>query len=51
MFLSVPIMVALMIVCSEVPALRPIAILLSREGLPEPETQAQDREAVASAAE
>ncbi|MDP4032953.1 MAG: AI-2E family transporter [Pseudorhodobacter sp.] len=37
MFLSVPIMVALMIVCSEVSALRPIAILLSREGLPEPE--------------
>lgn len=38
MFLSVPIMVALMIVCSEIPALRPVAILLSREGLPEPET-------------
>ena len=37
MFLSVPIMVALMIVCSEVPALRPVAILLSREGLPDPE--------------
>jgi AI-2 transport protein TqsA len=29
-------MVAGMIVCSEVPALRPIAVLLSREGLPEP---------------
>ncbi|SHJ21047.1 AI-2E family transporter [Wenxinia saemankumensis] len=39
MFLSVPIMVGLMIVCSEIPSLRPIAILLSREGLPEPETQ------------
>ena len=51
MFLSVPIMVALMIVCSEIPALRPIAILLSREGLPEPETQAQDRPTIASAAE
>lgn len=38
MFLSVPIMVAMMIVCSEIPALRPVAILLSREGLPEPET-------------
>jgi len=38
MFLSVPIMVAAMIVCSEVPALRPVAILLSREGLPEPKT-------------
>lgn len=35
MFLSVPIMVAMMIVCSHVPSLRPIAILLSREGLPE----------------
>jgi hypothetical protein len=35
MFLSVPIMVGLMIVCSHVPALRPVAILLSREGLPE----------------
>ena len=35
MFLSVPIMVAIMIVCSEVPALRPVAVLLSREGLPE----------------
>jgi len=36
MFLAVPIMVAVMIVCSEVPALRPVAVLLSREGLPEP---------------
>ncbi len=35
MFLSVPIMVAAMIVCSEIPALRPLAVLLSREGLPE----------------
>ncbi|GGL59141.1 AI-2E family transporter [Wenxinia marina] len=39
MFLSVPIMVAIMIVCSEIPALRGVAILLSREGLPEPETR------------
>ncbi|MCM2562493.1 AI-2E family transporter [Lutimaribacter sp. EGI FJ00015] len=39
MFLSVPIMVAMMIVCSHVPALRPIAILLSREGLPEAEDE------------
>jgi len=38
MFLSVPIMVSLLVVCSHVPSLRPIAILLSREGLPEPET-------------
>ena len=37
MFLSVPIMVMLMVVCSHVPALRPFAILLSREGLPESE--------------
>ncbi|SEW11594.1 Predicted PurR-regulated permease PerM [Cognatiyoonia koreensis] len=37
MFLSVPIMVMMMVVCSHVPPLRPIAILLSREGLPETE--------------
>lgn len=37
MFLSVPIMVMMMVVCSHVPPLRPIAILLSREGLPESE--------------
>ncbi|WP_319824076.1 AI-2E family transporter [Thalassovita sp.] len=41
MFLSVPIMVGLLIVCSEVPALRPIAILLSRQGLPEPKEGAE----------
>jgi AI-2 transport protein TqsA len=35
MFLAVPITVAVMVVCSHVPALRPVAILLSREGLPE----------------
>lgn len=35
MFLSVPIMVGAMIVCSEFPSLRPLAVLLSREGLPE----------------
>lgn len=39
MFLSVPIMVMLMVVCSHVSSLRPIAILLSREGLPEPESR------------
>ena len=38
MFLSVPIMVMLLVVCSHVPSLRPVAILLSREGLPEPES-------------
>nr|WP_280523226.1 AI-2E family transporter [Rhodovulum imhoffii] len=36
MFLSVPIMVGTLIVCSHIPSLRPIAVLLSREGLPEP---------------
>ncbi|SDE65259.1 Predicted PurR-regulated permease PerM [Paracoccus isoporae] len=51
MFLAVPIMVAVMIVCAHIPWLRPIAILLSREGHPddgltdedaaqEPETEA-----------
>ena len=34
MFLAVPIMVMIMIVCSHVPALRSVAILLSREGEP-----------------
>jgi predicted PurR-regulated permease PerM len=37
MFLAVPIMVGAMIVFSHVPGLRPIAVLLSREGLPESE--------------
>ena len=37
MFLSVPITVMLLVVCSHVPNLRPFAILLSREGLPETE--------------
>jgi AI-2 transport protein TqsA len=37
MFLSVPIMVGAMIICSYIPSLRPVAILLSREGLPESE--------------
>lgn len=37
MFLSVPIMVMMLVVCSYVPALRPFAVLLSREGLPETE--------------
>lgn len=35
MFLAVPIMVALMIVCATSPTLRPLAVMLSREGLPE----------------
>ncbi|WP_242652290.1 AI-2E family transporter [Limimaricola pyoseonensis] len=46
MFLSVPITVAAMIVCSEIPALRPVAILLSREGLPEPEISAPTAAAI-----
>ena len=39
MFLAVPIMVGAMIVFSHVPGLRPIAVLLSREGLPETEEE------------
>ena len=35
MFLAVPIMVAAMIACATVPMLRPVAIVLSREGLPD----------------
>ncbi|OUD10936.1 AI-2E family transporter [Marivivens niveibacter] len=37
MFLSVPIMVMMMVICSHVPNLRPVAVLLSREGLPDTE--------------
>lgn len=35
MFLAVPIMVAIMIVCAHIPWLWPVAVLLSREGLPD----------------
>jgi predicted PurR-regulated permease PerM len=35
MFLAVPIMVSVMIVCSHIPGLRPMAVILSREGLPD----------------
>lgn len=35
MFLAVPIMAAVMIVCAHIPWLRPVAILLSQEGLPD----------------
>ncbi|MGY6549287.1 MAG: AI-2E family transporter [Roseinatronobacter sp.] len=45
MFLAVPFMVAVMIVCSHIPAARPVAVLLSREGLAEEEfplTNARD---------
>ncbi len=36
-FLAVPIMVAIMIVCAQIPWLRPVAIMLSKEGSPEEE--------------
>ncbi len=36
MFLAVPIMVMLMITCSHVPSLHPVAVLLSRDGVPIP---------------
>ncbi|WCR19969.1 AI-2E family transporter [Paracoccus alcaliphilus] len=35
MFLAVPIMAAVMIVCAHIPWLRPVAVMLSREGLPD----------------
>lgn len=35
MFLAVPIMVALMIICAHIPWLRAVAVMLSREGLPD----------------
>lgn len=35
MFLAVPIMVALMIICAHIPWLRGVAVMLSREGLPD----------------
>jgi predicted PurR-regulated permease PerM len=40
MFLAVPIMVAIMIICAQIPQMRPVAILLSREGLAEPHDEA-----------
>ncbi|MGP3698058.1 AI-2E family transporter [Rhodobacter sp. NSM] len=48
MFLSVPIMVALMIVCAEIAPLRSIAILLSREGLAVPMHDTPGRPVVTS---
>jgi predicted PurR-regulated permease PerM len=41
MFLAVPIMVMVMITCSHVPSLHPIAVLLSRDGVPMPEEDAE----------
>jgi AI-2 transport protein TqsA len=43
MFLSVPIMVAIMIICSHIPELRGVAVLLSREGLPDTESDLPER--------
>lgn len=43
MFLAVPIMVAVMIVCSHIPSLRPVAVLLSREGLPDTALDADEK--------
>jgi|TARA_B100001146_G_scaffold216720_1_gene220463 predicted PurR-regulated permease PerM len=50
MFLAVPIMVALMIVCAHIPWLRPVAVLLSREGLPDDGSSDEDDDAPASIA-
>jgi hypothetical protein len=47
MFLAVPIMVAVMIVCSHIPGLRAVAVLLSREGLPDMELRVLDDRASA----
>lgn len=47
MFLAVPIMVAMMIICAHIPWLRPLAIMLSREGtLPELEDSPEQNRAV-----
>lgn len=35
MFLAVPMMVSIMIICSHIKSLRPVAVLMSREGLPD----------------
>jgi len=39
-FLAVPILVATMIICAHIPAARPVAVLISREGLPDFEDDA-----------
>lgn len=47
MFLAVPIMVAMMIICAHIPWLRPLAIMLSREGtLPELEDSPEQNRTV-----
>ena len=45
MFLAVPIMVSVMIVCSHIPGLRPVAVILSREGLPDTDLELGPRPA------
>lgn len=45
MFLAVPIMVAQMIVCAHIPWLRPVAVMLSREGLPDDGSNDDERAA------
>ena len=50
MFLAVPIMVAMMIVCAHIPWLRPVAIMLSREGLPDDDGSGDGDGAAAKAA-
>ena len=50
-FLAVPILVTTMIVCSHIPAARPVAILISREGLPEFEDDEPTPEPLRRAAE
>ena len=50
-FLAVPILVTIMIVCSHIPSARPVAILISREGLPEFEDDDTPAEPLRRAAE
>ncbi|MBV6635274.1 MAG: AI-2E family transporter [Mameliella sp.] len=45
MFLAVPIMVSIMIICSHIPRVRPVAILLSREGLPDLDLEMEPEQA------
>jgi predicted PurR-regulated permease PerM len=47
MFLAVPIMVSIMIVCSHIRGLRPVAVLLSREGLPDLDLEPGNRRSAA----
>lgn len=51
MFLAVPIMVSVMIVCSHIPGLRPVAVILSREGLPDTDLELGPRPEAAERSE